>query len=154
MPLQLPSDNIPSAPQCPLRVARVSLGITQMRLAILCEVTPQVILLSEQGCYIDPPVGLFHTLSDQAKHADWPAEALLTLTPSNYKAWQRRKREYNANNWEVDSVSDLYRVYCKGSASRLSKELLIPLRSAQDFVSGRSVGIVMEVANELGLRLH
>src|SRR6185369_2426171 len=120
MPLQLASDNDPHAPQNPLRIARLARGLTQQELASRAQLSPLTVLLSEQGCYIEPPGSLIDTLCDLGKRSEWAAEALLALTPSNYKAWRRRKRAYISQTISQGiSFDDFYRVHCKESVSAL-----------------------------------
>ena len=145
MPLQLESDSDPNAPQCPLRAARLALGLTQQDIAEYISVSPLTITLAEQGCYVEPPVGLLSTLCDLGKRAEWPADSLSALTLANYTAWQRRRRHYNVRNHEVKSFDDWYVRYC-GSPSGLSKLLLVPLRTAQKFIRERGSSAVVSGA--------
>jgi transcriptional regulator with XRE-family HTH domain len=139
--------------QCPLRLARLALGLTQRDLAEQIGITELSVLLTEQGTYETPPVGLIGTLSDLGKRAQWDSDSLATISLSNYTAWRRLRREYNGSITSKLSDQDItfedwFERACGGSVSRFSKIILVPLRTAQDFCSGKKSSVIKKALVE------
>jgi len=76
----------------PLKQLRCRLRLTQQELAAEAQVTRQVVVLSEQGLYAQPPARLLGAISRASLSDDWTSEGVLT---ASYKCWIEAKREAN-----------------------------------------------------------